>query len=71
VHLKTDKVDLKKSHREKIFFCIFLQSPHQVDMKNVVRCQKDFFAYFNALETRGEQANPKLLPGSLFLINLI
>ena len=29
----------------------FLQSPHQVDMKNVVECWKEFFAYFNALET--------------------
>ena len=44
---------LKKSHREKFFFCIFLKSTHQVDMKNVVECQKEFFAYFNALETRG------------------
>ena len=50
VHLKMDKVDLKKSHREKKN-CIFLQSPHQVDMKNVVECQKEVFAYFNALET--------------------
>jgi hypothetical protein len=23
-------------------------------MKNVVECQKEFFAYFNALETRGD-----------------
>ena len=34
-------------------FCIFLQSPHLVDMKKVIKCQKEFFAYFNALETRG------------------
>ena len=32
-------------------FAHFLQSPHQVDMKNVVECQKEVFAYFNALET--------------------
>ena len=51
VHLKMDKVDLKKSHCEIIIFCIFLQSTHQVDMKNIVECQKEFFAYFNALET--------------------
>ena len=52
MHLKTDKVDLKKKrHREIFFFFIFLQSTHQVDMKNIVECQKDFFAYFNALET--------------------
>ena len=29
----------------------FLQSPHQVDLKNMVECKKEFFAYFNALET--------------------
>ena len=49
VHLKMDKVDLKKA--TMIFFCIFLQSPHQVDMKNIVKCYKDFFGYFNALES--------------------
>ena len=49
VHLKTDKVDFKKSC--DFFFCIFLQSPHKVDMKNVVERQIGFFAYFNALET--------------------
>ena len=42
---------LQKKNFKKI--CIFLQSPHQVDMKNIVECQKDFFAYFNALETQG------------------
>ena len=41
----------KKSHREKKIFCIFFQSPHQVDMKNVVECPREFIAYFNALET--------------------
>ena len=52
VHLKTDKVDLKKKdHREKKNFCIFFQSTHQVGMKNVVKCYKDFFGYFNALKT--------------------
>ena len=45
----------KKSHREKKIFCIFFQSPHQVDMKNVVECPREFLAYFNALETRGGQ----------------
>jgi hypothetical protein len=53
VHLKTDKVDLKKKKREKIVFCIFFQSTHQVGMKNVVECYKEFFGYFNALETIG------------------
>ena len=31
--------------------CMFLE--HKKNLKNVVECQKDFFAYFNALETRG------------------
>ena len=42
---------ISKSHREKKFFLIFLQSIHQVDMKNVVKCYKDFFPYFKALKT--------------------
>ena len=45
---------ISKSHFEIIFFCIFLQSTYQVDMKNVVDYQREFFAYFNAVETRGE-----------------
>ena len=48
---------LKKSHRE-ICFCIFLQSNHQVDMKNVGEYQKYLFAYFNALETYGALTTP-------------
>ena len=36
---------------KKLCFCIFLQSTHQVDMKNIVEFQKEFFAYFNTLET--------------------
>ena len=38
---------IKKSHREISFFCILFQSTHQVGMKNVVECYKDFFGYFN------------------------
>ena len=34
--------------------CIFFQSTHQVGMKNIVKCYKHFFGYFNALETNGE-----------------
>ena len=34
---------ISKSHREKNFFLIFLQSIHQVDMKNVVKWAWDFF----------------------------
>ena len=30
---------------------IFLESSHQLDMKNVVECYKNFFGYFNALKT--------------------
>ena len=32
---------------------IFLESPHQVDMKNIAKCYKHFFGYFNALKTHG------------------
>ena len=52
---------ISKSHREKFFFFIFLQFIHQVDMKNIVECQKEFFAYFNALETYGETSKSVLL----------
>ena len=31
---------------------IFLESPHQVDLKNIVKSSKHFFGYFNTLETR-------------------
>ena len=46
---------ISKSHCEKFLwgFWIFLQSPHQVDMKNIVKCYKHFFGYFNALKTHG------------------
>ena len=54
MHLKRDKVDLKKTPC-KNFFCIFFQSTHQVDMKNVVCCYEDFFGYFNALETHSDK----------------
>ena len=42
-----------KSHRENSISCILLESPHQVDMKNFVKCYKHFFGYFNALKTHG------------------
>ena len=48
-----------KSHNENFFFWIFLQSIHKVDMKKVVKCVQDLFAYFNALETNGVEAKPK------------
>ena len=43
----------KNDHENSISF-IFLESPHQVDMKNVVKCYKHFFGYFNALKTHGD-----------------
>ena len=46
---------ISKSHCD--FFFIFLQSTHQVDMKNIVKCYKHFFWYFNALETHSERAD--------------
>jgi hypothetical protein len=39
------------SHREISISCTFLQSPHQVDMKNVVKWWKDFLLHFTTLET--------------------
>ena len=56
VHLKTDKVDLKKKPPwKKKNFAFFFKSPHQVDMKNIVKCFEHFFGYFNALKTHGVQ----------------
>ena len=43
-----------KSHRENSISGIFLESPHQFDMKNVVKCYKHFFCYFNTLKTHCE-----------------
>ena len=40
-----------KSHHENSISFIFLESPHQVDMKNVVKSSKHFFGYFNTLES--------------------
>ena len=40
-----------KSHCENSISFMFLESPHQVDMKNVVKASKHFFGYFNTLET--------------------
>ena len=40
-----------------------MQSPHQLDMKNIVEWWKDFFLYFNILETYRDlaaQFSPKL-----------
>ena len=40
-----------KSHHENSISSIFLESPHQVHMKNVVKSSKHFYGYFNTLET--------------------
>ena len=51
--------------------CDYLQYPLQVDMymNNVVKCRKDFFAYFNALETRGDTTYLKSWFGRLLLVH--
>ena len=43
-----------KNHRENSISFIFLESPHQVDMNNVVKFSKHFFGYFDTLETHSE-----------------
>ena len=43
-----------KSHHKNSISLIFLQSPHQEDMKNVEKSSKHFFGYFNALETHSD-----------------
>ena len=35
-----------KSHSENSISCIFLKSAHQVDIKRIVKCWKDFLWYF-------------------------
>ena len=44
-----------KSHRENSISFIFLESPHLLDMKNVVKSSKQFFGYFNTLEAHSVQ----------------
>ena len=43
-----------KSHCENSISSIFLESPHQIDMKNVVKSSKHFFGYCNTLENHSE-----------------
>jgi len=43
-----------KSHRENSISFIFLESPHQAHIKNVVKSSKHFFGYFNTLETHSD-----------------
>ena len=41
-----------KSHHENSISFIFLESRHQVDMKNIVKSSKHFFRYFSTVETQ-------------------
>jgi hypothetical protein len=43
-----------KSHHENSISFIFLESPHQVDMKNVFKSSKHFFGHSNTLETHSD-----------------
>ena len=43
-----------KHHLENLISFIFLEFPHQVDMKKIVNSSKHFFRYFNTLETHSE-----------------
>ena len=45
-----------KSHRENSISFMFLESPHQVDMKNIVKSCKHFLGYFNTLETHSDKS---------------
>ena len=47
--------DNSKSHHENSISFIFLESSHQVGMKNIVKSSKDFFGYFNILETHSDK----------------
>ena len=49
-----------KSHRENSISSIFLESCHQVNMRNVVKSSKHFFGYFNTQEIHS--AKSRLLP---------
>ena len=46
-----------KSHRENSTSIVLLESPHQVDMKNVVKCWKDFLLYFTTLEPYSDRSS--------------
>ena len=39
---------------QNLISSIFLESTHQVDMKNVVKSSKNFFGYFNTLKTHSQ-----------------
>ena len=52
-----------KSHRDNSISFIFLESPHQVDLKNVVKSSKHFCVYFNTLTTHNDLMSwEKIIP---------
>ena len=53
-----------KSHHQNSISFIFLESPYQVYMKNVVKLSKHFFGCFNTLETHSEMQNKNSLPSN-------
>ena len=66
-----------KSHHQNKISCIFLQSIHQIDMKNFVKCYKDFLQYFPTLKSyldwliRSEDLFEDLGKTSVFLAFLV
>ena len=65
-----------KSHHENSISSIFLESPHQVDMKNVVKSSKHFLGYFNTLENSqclviGDALRLKIALQDISLIKII
>ena len=60
-----------KSHHENSISCIFLESPHQVDMKNVLKCYKHFFGYFYALKTHGVPKHNNLISIGSILVFIV
>ena len=59
-----------KSHCDNSISFIFLESPYQVDMKNVVKSSKHFFGYFNTLETHSGLSSELSLPATIITRSL-
>ena len=57
-------LQVTQSHRDNSISFIFLESPHQVDLKNVVKSFKHFFGYFNTRETHSDRKH--YLCGNIF-----
>ena len=56
-----------KSQCENSISFIFLESPHQLDMKNVVKPSKHFYGYFNTLETHSGSRNQRWSYSNMYL----